>query len=69
VSPPIVLCVEFESYICAVAAMDHLAASLAPSEVATKQAAALADFKRAHAMYLAVDACITTPALLKRQAG
>jgi hypothetical protein len=48
--------------------MDHLAASLAPSEVATKQIAALADFKRAHATYLACDAQIHMPALLKRQA-
>jgi hypothetical protein len=60
--------VEFDSYVAAVAAMEHMAEALAPSEVSTKQAAAVQDFKRAHAMSLAWDARITTPALLKRQA-
>jgi hypothetical protein len=65
----VVLCVDFESFIAALAAMEHLAATLAPSLVADKQAAAVADFKRAHACSMAVEARITTPALLRKQAG
>jgi hypothetical protein len=65
-SGPVVICINFESYVCAVAAMETLAGQL--PEVATHIEMCLADFKRAHATYAVFDANITTPALLRRQA-
>jgi hypothetical protein len=68
VSPCEVICIERDSYISAVVALQILI-EMSPegSESKRQYADALADFRRAHAMYLAVDAQITTPALLRRQ--
>ena len=67
-SPCEVLCIERDSYISAVVALTLIIERL-PAEQGAPYVDALADFRRAHAMYLAVDAQIHTPALLKRQAG
>lgn len=63
---PTVLCVAFDSYVCAVAAIECLAKQL--PEAAERLNAAAADFRRAQATATDLDAKFVTPALLRRQA-
>jgi hypothetical protein len=70
VSGAVVICVDSESYVSAIVALDELAKQLEDGSVTKlRLQSARQDFERAHAMYQAVDARITTPALLRRQAG
>lgn len=63
-SAPVVLCLDFDSYVCAVAAMETLAGQI--PESAARIDTAVADFKRAYATCHAIDS-LGTPALLRRQ--
>ena len=68
-SAPVVLCIDFDSYISAIAAMEHIAEGLEACAQRTKLETAVQDFRRAHAYSVAVESHITTPALLRRQVG
>jgi hypothetical protein len=67
---PVVLCLDFESYATALAALETLAGFLPDSK--TRLQLAADDFKRAHATYRLLDstfpALSTLPALLRPQA-
>ena len=65
---PVVICVEFQSFVSAVAAMEEIIKFIGPGACRTRMQDALNDFNRAHATACAIDAHITTPALLRRQA-
>jgi hypothetical protein len=65
-SPCEVLCIDRASYISAVVALQLMIERL-PAEQGAPYVEALADFRRAHAYAMAVDAQIHTPALLRRQ--
>lgn len=65
---PIVLCIEFDTYVCALAAVQTLAERPAHKATATRLLDAAGDLQRAHAMYALHDSAVLTPALLKRQA-
>jgi hypothetical protein len=62
---PVVICIDFDSYITAIAALETLAGQL-PSEAERIRSAA-SDFKRAHATYALLESQVITPALLRRQ--
>jgi len=67
-SPPIVICIDRDTYVTALVALEQTSKRVGPDGLGgARLAAAIEDFKRAHAYYLAVDARITTPALLRRQ--
>lgn len=66
-SPCEILAVERDSYISACVALQIMIDRL-PPEQGAPYVDALADFRRAHAYSMAVDAQIHVPALLKRQA-
>lgn len=66
-SPATVICIERASYTSAVVALTILIDMSPEGENKRQYIDALSDFRRAHAMALAVDARITTPALLRRQ--
>ena len=69
-SPPIVICIDRDTYVAALVATEQLLKQFGPEGIAgARLQAAVEDLKRAHAYYTAFDARITTPALLKRQAG
>lgn len=63
---PIVICIDFESYIAAVASMETLAINL--PDMTDQLSVAIADFKRAHASYAMIDSQLHMPAFLRRQA-
>ena len=65
-SPIEILAIERDSYLSAVVALQIMIERL-PKELGAAYATALADFRRAHAYSMAVEAQIHTPALLKRQ--
>lgn len=64
---PVVLCVDWQTYVSATAAIEVLLKQFPKLDGAPKLADALNDLRRAHATYLAMDAQIHTPALLRRQ--
>jgi hypothetical protein len=68
-SPPVVLCIDFESYLTALAALGVLAKTVAGTDEAKRLADAATDFRRAHATYALLDSQVHVPALLKRQAS
>lgn len=65
---PVVLCIEWETYVSAVAALETLVGQFPNLPSAPKLNAAVADMHRAHANYLAIETEIHLPALLRRQA-
>lgn len=66
---PVMICVEHQTYICAITALEYLAGLPAhKGPTATRFLDAYADLKRAHAMFLLYESAVLTPALLKRQA-
>ena len=64
--PPVVLCVDYDSYVCAIASMETLAEHLPDAAAHIK--GAVEDFKRAHATFMRIDSHTNLPALLRRQA-
>jgi hypothetical protein len=52
-----------------VIALEQLLKQFGPAGVGGRLQAAIEDLNRAHAYYMAVDARITTPALLRKQVG
>lgn len=64
-SGAVVLCIDFSSYVTAIAAIESLAGQIPDS--ADRLHAAADDLRRAHAVYSLIDQTIT-PSLLRRQA-
>lgn len=64
---PVVICVDFESYAAAMAAMKGIATTL--PDLSPRMTAAIKDFERAHANCVRRDSGMPLPALLRRQAG
>jgi hypothetical protein len=63
---PVVLCLDFDSYICALGAMETIALNC--PTLTDRMYVAAADFRRAHASYAMIDSQLQMPAFLRRQA-
>jgi hypothetical protein len=65
----VVICIERDSYIAAIVALEHLLKQVSPEgTMGARLQAAIEDLTRAHAVSLVLDAQIHMPALLRRQA-
>jgi hypothetical protein len=64
---PVILALDLETYTSALVALEQMAAFLGECAIAEKMLGAAKDLRKAHALYLAYDARIATPALLRRQ--
>lgn len=64
---PVVLCLDFTSYLTAIAAMRVMERDIEHGIEAQKLTEAIADFHRAHATFALLESQVQVPAFLKRQ--